>query len=144
MNSTLNLILTVLSIVLTILQSDTIKDRFRRWNKSTLENLLRDIEAPDYIQRHRYLRDRNALIGFALMAGSITLATFTFTAMYPVINRPIVAVTVLLQMFGGYLAFICFASAILENKCATEAYVQARLKKLSKRYEKFRALKLQP
>jgi hypothetical protein len=134
-------ILGVLSLALTIwLGWDTIKERFRRWDKSTLEKLLQEIEAPNYIQQHRYVRDRDALIGFALMAVCITLAGLTFTGMYPDVKRPLVAISVMYEIFSGYIALLCFLSAINENKRATEAYVQNRLKKLSKLYEKYKTV----
>jgi hypothetical protein len=84
-DNTLHLILTIGALLLTIwLEWEKIKDRFRRWSKQTLEKGLLEIKAPDYIEKHRYFRDRDALIGFALIAAVTCLEAITFTAMYPI------------------------------------------------------------
>jgi hypothetical protein len=118
---------------------DTVKDRFRRWDQATLEKLIQEVKAQDYVAKHRYLRDRDALIGFALIAAITCLEAFTFTGMYPIRKPVLVAATVMLQMWSGYVAFLFFLSAISQNKRATKLYVQVRLKKLEKMYEKYKA-----
>lgn len=137
--STWGLILGILGILLTLwFQRKTIRDEFRNWDKSTLETLLCEIKSPAYILKHRYLRNRDALMGLTAITAAIPLAAMTFTAMYPTVNRSLTALTVVLQMLLGYFAVACLLSALWENKLATEAHVQARIKKLSKAYKKYK------
>ncbi len=135
----ISLIVGILALLLAVWigYREDLKNRFRTWDRATLKKLIDEMKVPEYIENHRYLRDRDALIGLTILAALSLLESLTFTAMYPVRRVEILRPLVVLQLFGGYIALLCFLSAASQNRRATSRYVQRRLERLNAAFKKY-------
>lgn len=141
---TLTELLFIIGIVISLLIGfkDEIRTRLRTWDKASLEKVINKLKASEYAQQEKYLRDRSALIGLAILSGLASLQgviSVGILAGLPPSGRNMTQVSSAAQFqFGaGYIALMYVLNAIEHHRHANNNYIKRRLDRLTDTYKKY-------
>ena len=139
----LTLLLFVIGTVITLLVGfkDEIRDRYRTWDKASLEKIINKLKNPEYVQRQKYLRDRSAIIGFAVLAGLMAIQGIIFSIILNALSSGgksgRISGAAQFQFGVGYVAFMFFLNAYDHHKHANRDKIKRRLENLTNTYRRY-------